>query len=106
MKNNTPNLLCLHLFILKDVSKTGAELTQVDKDPHHNATQDSVTGQESGASQVGWKPTQVSPPVAANVFKSILQHTLGLSNAQVQVLAKDGYDSTEIILFPSGFGPV
>ena len=55
------------------MSALGEESVQADVNPSPYAPPDVFTGRESGASQVGWNPTQVVLLVAKNVFKRTLQ---------------------------------
>ena len=43
--------------------------------------------------------TKYAPSVTVNIFTGKLQGILGLTNAQVRILADDGYDSQELVLY-------
>ena len=71
------------VFILQDISASGAEVLEADDNPPPDVPQYAVAGKEAGESQAVHNPTQLSPPVEENIFTRTLHHTLGFSNSQV-----------------------
>ena len=53
----------------------------------------------TGSPPVARNPLPVAPPVAANIFMGTLLKTLGFSSGQVQVLAYDGYNAVDSVLY-------
>ena len=55
--------------------------------------------QGEGESQASKKLVQVSTPVPTNVFRGTIQGTIGFTTDQIEVLAEDGYDTQESVLY-------
>ena len=89
VKDNTAKYLCLYLFILQVMSETGADSTEVYKNPPTEAPQVSTVVQV----------TMAAPSVQANIFTGTLQVILGFTNTQVWVLVDNGYDRQESVLY-------
>ena len=89
MRDNTANLLCLHLFILNFIPETGAYSTVVRENLPTEAPQVSTVVQV----------TTAAPSVPVNIFTGILQGILGFTSTQVRVLVDDGYYIQDSVIY-------
>ena len=87
------------MFILQVLSESGADPSAEDHDIPTDAPQVLTVKQGAGASQVSTNTVQVSTPVPTNVFTWTLKGTLGFTTVLIKVLAEDGYDTQEEVLY-------